>query len=172
MILTPQDKLDVSISSNRKYFTEMYFDYLDVTNTFVGIPDKDLSGWPMTYSPEFTINAAYSHNFNLENGDIITARVDAKYQSEYLLDWETYSVDFDPVTYLPNPPVYTLDYSTQEPHYISNITAIYADAGGKWTFTAYLKNIANYAAKLHGRGGRSVNISAPRTYGGILTVKY
>ncbi|MDB9823469.1 TonB-dependent receptor, partial [Deltaproteobacteria bacterium] len=172
MIITSQDKLDVTVSSNRKYFTSMLFDYTDATNDFVGIPDKDLAGWPMTYSPTLTFNAAYSHNFNLENGDMITARIDAKYQSEYLLDWETYSVDFDPVTYMPLPAVYTQDISTQEPHYISNITAVYADAEGKWTFTTYMKNITNYAAKLHGRGTRSLNISAPRTYGAILSIKY
>jgi iron complex outermembrane receptor protein len=172
MIISPQDKLDVSISSNRKYFTYMFFDYLDVTNTFVGVPDRDLTGWPMTYSPKWTVNGAYSHNFNLQNGDIITARIDARYQSEYLLDWQTFRIDVDRDTHQPLPPVHTADISTQEPHYIGNITAIYADTEGKWTFTAYMKNVTNYAAKLHGRGGSSFNISAPRTYGAILSIKY
>jgi iron complex outermembrane receptor protein len=166
-VITPQDRLDVSISYLESEWTDLFFDYdyntvLDVVDgqyVWVDFPDKSYNGQPMFMSPPWTISATYNHNFNLANGGILTARLEARYQTAYKLTW----LEDD----------YPKNY--QETHHLANISAIYANPDGKWTLSGYIRNVFNYAEKLRYRSGRGYDtlwISDPRTYGVVLTVKY
>ncbi|MBN1627803.1 MAG: TonB-dependent receptor [Deltaproteobacteria bacterium] len=166
-IITDKDKLDLSVSYLKSEFTKLAFDYMDITNS-LGIPDADYSGQPMTLSPSWTINAAYSHNFMLWNNGTLTFRLDARYQSSYILQWASKSIG-----YMGGQVVVTdsTAMNTQEAHHISNISAIYAHPDGKWTLTGYVKNLEDYAVK---RSWMMMDfiIGPPRTYGGVLSVKF
>jgi iron complex outermembrane receptor protein len=168
MIITSKDRLDVSISYGHKEFTKMFWDWSDVTNG-LGIPDLDLSGKLMPMAPEWTINGNYSHNFSLANGGVLTARIDSKLVSEYIVSWNHIQMNLDP-----NWQPVLVDNTAinqQESYMMSNFTLVYTDPSGGWTFSGYMKNIENYAAKL-GSGMGSLNITSPRTYGGILTITF
>jgi iron complex outermembrane receptor protein len=173
MIITDKDRLNISISNSTKRIVSLFMDYWDVTNNVVGIPDRDWSGYLMSNSPEWSINANYSHNFHLASGGVITARFDTKYQSDFQTDLETTYVTLNPATFEPILNDAT-GYIYQEAHHISNITAIYADPTGKWTLSAYIKNIGNYAEKRSFKSSAPFGmvIGPPRTYGAILTVRY
>jgi iron complex outermembrane receptor protein len=174
-LITPKDKFDLSISYLKGEFDDMLFDYWDITNS-LGIPDFNANGMPKTNSPEWTVSAAYNHIFHMPNGGTLTFRTDSKYQSEYLLQWQTLSINTPP-PWVTGPFSFTIeDVSkriTQEGYTCSNASLVYANPDGKYTFTAYLNNIEDYAAKLSYGGMRgNMVITDPRTWGFILSVNF
>lgn len=166
-IITDKDKLDLSVSYLKSEFTKLTFDYMDITNS-LGIPDADYSGQPMTLSPDWTVTAAYNHNFQLRNGGTLTARLDIRYQSSYILQWASTSIG-----YMGGAVVVTdsTGLNTQEAYHLSNASLVYANPDGKWTLTGYIKNLENYAVK---RSWMMMDfiVGPPRTYGGVLSVKF
>ena len=162
-IITPQDKLDVSVSYLDSWITHMIGNFEFKDQPYATAEASDFSNRTPTHSPEWTITLNYSHNFNLPNGGILTARFDSKFQSEYEVDWweERGGVD------------QTLT-KHQEAHHIDDITAVYAHPDGKWTFSGYIKNVFNYAEKrfMNAMGMYNTTIGPPRTYGMILSVRY
>jgi hypothetical protein len=65
--------------------------------------------------------------------------------------------------------------ATQEPYHISDFTMVYAHSNGKWSLTGYVKNLENYAVKrsIVVMGNTSdMMIGSPRTYGGILSIRF
>ena len=168
-IVTDKDQLEVSVSYLRSEFLDMYLDYWDSTND-LGIKDQDYTGREMTNSPTLTINAAYSHNFHLQNGDILTARIDTKYQTEYILCYNDKLLQFDADW---NPVITDIsDLRTQEAYSLINVGATYASKDGKWSISGYVKNVTNYAVKTaYGMMG-GMQLASPRSYGAILSVNY
>ena len=170
-LITPKDKLDLSISYLKGEFDEMIFDYWDITNS-LGMPDFNAEGMPKTNSPEWTVSAAYNHIFSLQNGGTLTFRADTKYTTDYLIQWQT--MEFDWADDMSSYTILDLsDTVRQEKYAMSNASLVYAHPEGKYTLTGYVKNIENYAAKLSymGQGGNLV-ITDPRTWGFILSVNY
>jgi len=183
-ILTANDKLDLSISLTHSEYTNLYFDYTDETNHpewiipgAVGTPDLSYDGKPNTNSPKFTATASYSHNFNLWNGGMLTPRLDVRYKSSYILTFSEEYMSYDLTT---TPPTWTtMDLTKvrkQEAFYTADLTTTYVHPSGLWTLTGYVKNLTNYAVKTSwtfmGQGNGSLMIDSPRTYGGILSVKF
>jgi hypothetical protein len=116
----------------------------------------------------------YSHSFSLPNGGRLTARLDSRYQSSYLVNY----VDvYQEINFGPTGPVGEFNflsrkaYIEQEAHHISNISAIYSHPDGKWTLTGYVRNLENYAEKKNFMMD-SMMIGPPRTYGAVLSVRY
>lgn len=153
-IISSQDRLDVSISYLDAWVKHLFFDY-------EFLPDKDYSNRTPTFSPKWTINLNYAHNFYLPNGGTLTAKLESKYQSDYLIEWKDFSMGFD----------YT-GYKTQKAHHIDDISLIYSNPDGKWTITGYVKNLSNYAEKRFMNLGSNMNLGPPRTYGAVLSVSY
>jgi hypothetical protein len=63
----------------------------------------------------------------------------------------------------------------QEAHYMENASLAYNHPGGTWGVSAYCNNISNYAEKrsyMKAGGNGLLNISAPRTWGAVLSVKF
>ena len=168
-IITAKDMLNLSVSYLDTEFTSLYFDYWDITNE-IGVPDMDYTGKEMTYSPKWTASANYSHNFNLQNGGILTARVDANYQSSYIMTFNDVTVSLDS-----NWQASVADISKereQEAYHLTDLSLIYTSPEGKWMITGYLKNLENYAVKKSWGHNRVFVIGPPRTYGAILSIKY
>lgn len=168
-LLTAKDKLDVSVSYMKKYFTELSFDYYDITN-YLGIEDENYKDVEMTNAPNWTINAGYSHDFTFQNGATLTTKLDARYQSSYKLRWKDKTVSLDMNTL----EVTIVDQSEtriQEGHHISNFTVIYNNPGGEWTLTGYVKNMEDYAVKRSYIMDNMI-IGPPRTFGAVLSVRF
>lgn len=171
--VTKNDNLNFSVSYMKSEWTDMVFDYVydwrvtdsnDLMSNEEGtveveyLEDIVLTGKSMTNSPEWTISASYKHIFNLANGGSLETQIDTVYKSEYELTWrwEDYP------------------YNYQEAYHKTDLSATYIHSDGKWTLSAYARNVENYADK-RGYFGDPVNemrVGSPRTYGAILTVRY
>lgn len=173
-IITNKDRLNLSIAYTESEFTRLYFDFLSITNE-QGSPDLDYAGKDRPQSPNWVVSAGYSHNFDLPNGGSITPKFDARYRSEYVMTWKSEQLALDETTY--EPIVYDLTKTRyQEAYTIYNFSTTYAHPDGKWTLSAYVKNITNYADKrnwfvMNGGEGTMI-IGTPRTYGAVLSVRF
>jgi iron complex outermembrane receptor protein len=171
-VLSSKDRFDFSVSYLKKYFTHLYFDFYEITNS-LGVDDLDYSGKDMPFAPRWSISASFSHDFSLPNGGILTATLDSRYQSSYKIYFldTVLNIESDgSVTELE-----VADIAYQEAHHISNAALVYAHPEGKWTLTGYVKNLENYAVKrnLELMGGvTNFRVGSPRTYGAILSVKF
>ena len=166
-IITEKDRLDLSISYIESEWTNLFFDF-DYNQTleydeetdsliWVDVPDQSYNGKPMTLTPPWTVNLIYSHNFDLANGGVISARFESRYQSEYRLTWKEAEYP----------------YNNQEAHHLENASMTYTDPNGKWTLTGYIRNIFEYAEKRAYRSDQGfLSIGAPRTYGAVISVRY
>jgi iron complex outermembrane receptor protein len=147
-LISQSDTLNVSASLLKSEFTRLLFKY-------VTLPWIDYKGEPLTNSPTLSIAATYSHEYYLENGGSVTARLDTRYQTEQYVNFTSQ----DPV-------------SRVEPsHSLTNLSAIYRSPGGKFSFTGYIKNIENHAEKRR-LSNEEIGIGPPRTYGVIFTVRH
>ena len=92
------------------------------------------------------------------NGSSLEAQIQETYKSSYKLTWE-------PVDY---------PYNYQEPYHTTDLSFTYTHSDGNWTLALYGRNLENYAAKktYFGAPASETMISDPRTYGGVLTVKF
>jgi iron complex outermembrane receptor protein len=168
-ILSSNDKLNFSVSYLNSLFTRLLFDF-DNPN----FPDQDFTGKPETFTPKWTFDMNYSHNFNLMNGGVLTARIDSRYQSDYLVSFVDLYQEMIGEGFFGTPTYNFLSrapFVTQDAHHISNVSMIYANPDGKWTLTGYIKNIENYAEK-KSMMMNSIMIGSPRTYGAVLSVHY
>lgn len=161
-IITSKDKLDFSYSYADNVWTDLYYKY--VYNWIY--PDVDLSGVMNVNSPKHTIVLTYNRNFPLTNGGAITARIDTRYQTEYVISFKKADSP----------------WRDQEAYHTTGLSLIYANPDGKWTLTGYVKNLEDYAVKrsIFGQGEDAENqkmiyemmIGSPRTYGAVFSVKF
>ena len=156
-LITNKDTIELNYSFLKDEWTKMdfiwYYWYMYQNFSYTG--ERNIN------SPEHSITFAYTHKFHLQNGGVLSTRIDTRYQSEYIVNYSK------------------LDYpwSLQEDHKISNFTAVYSSPDGKWSLSGYVKNIENYATKrsysiVGFQGESEMRIGPPRTYGAILTVRY
>ena len=179
MIITTQDKLDLSVSFVKKYFTDLYFDWPQIVND-CGIPDLNYSGKDMPQAPNWNVASNYSHSFFFADGSSLKAGIDIRYTSKTCLNWqaETLAISFAQdadgnytggytSTVLDTGPV-----RYQEAYYIENINLVYTDPSGKFTLSGYVNNLTNYAVKRFLDGQNNMMIGNPRTFGAVLSVKF
>jgi iron complex outermembrane recepter protein len=167
------DTVNLNFSYLHSEWTDLVFNYTSeyiLTSGFMETPvasdvipgrtaPKSLNGTPMTFSPEYTVALSYTHKFNFESGASIDARLDTKYKSAYEMSWR-HEKDY------PN--------NFQEAFINGDATAIYYSADGKWNFSAYCKNLRDYAEKRSwfGEPGNELRVGPPRTFGGVISVKF
>jgi iron complex outermembrane receptor protein len=172
-LITDRDKLDLSISYIKKEFTDLLFDYYDITND-MGLEDLDYSGKEMPNAPNWTVNANYSHIFSLPNGGTITPRFEGRYSSKYVLNFQAYEVGLSEDQETGQRTAFindTSDVRWQEAYYIADVSIGYNHSDGNWTLTGYVKNIGDYAVK-RGMMMGSFQIGPPRTYGAVLSMRF
>jgi iron complex outermembrane receptor protein len=163
MILSPNDRLDLSISWEKAEFEKMVFDFINEE-----LEDLVYTGKRLTFTPEWTVNLAYEHNFDLPNGGNLAARIDSRYQSDMLINFmETASRN------TPTGPVEVdlAGYNEQEAYTQTNCSLTYAHPDGKWSLSAYVKNLEDYAVKKNLMFAQLM-IGPPRTYGAVISVRF
>jgi iron complex outermembrane receptor protein len=172
-MITSNDRFDLSVSYIEKYFKSLVFDWSDFTNEAMGLPDVDYSDQQMPNAPKWSVTASHNHNFNLWNGGRITTKLELRYQSSYVLNWQAYQI-----TQLDEPVdgqyfVITDTENTryQEDYHIENISIVYAHPGNTWTLSAYCNNVMNYAVKRSYMQG-DLMLGDPRVIGAVLSVKF
>jgi iron complex outermembrane receptor protein len=154
-ILSGKDTLNLSVSYLNTEFKDLVFDWYSEE-----LEDTDWTGKEMTFSPNWTISGNYKHIFDLPDGSTVSARIEARYQTSFITSIieEVGGVDYTGFRY-------------QEAHVMADFSAAYSNPDGKWTLTGYVKNITNYAEK-RSLIQQTLNISAPRTYGAVLSARF
>jgi len=176
-MVTQDFKVDFSVSYLKKEFTSLFFNFNNITNS-LGVPDLDYSGKEFTFAPHWTINAGFSYTIQLPDGGTLTPSFDTRYQTSYnmyMLD-TVIGITRDSTTGVAS---VTLDnigrYTVQEAYHLSNFNLVYFHNSGRWTLSGYVKNLENYAVKrsvmIMGNAS-DLMIGPPRTYGGVLTVRF
>ncbi len=170
-LLGVNDSVNMSVSYLHSEWKDLTFDYVypylaigaafgsPVTMDMLQAIDKSTyNGKPMTNSPAWTVSLSYTHKFNFDNGASIDWRIDSKYKSDFRMTWKDEE--------------YPLNY--QESFINGDLTAIYYNPDGKFTMSAYVKNVRDYAEKRSYVGAPvyQMRIGAPRTYGGVISVKF
>jgi iron complex outermembrane recepter protein len=161
-IITSMDKMSLSVSyldskwKNCKI--NAYLKQLDSTGNVIPFwagDGLDYNGMTRTFSPKWTTNLGYEHNFELGSFGTLVPHVDLLYKTHYVL------------SFLPSefPVNYQASYYTVD----GNMT--FTHSSGVWSLNAYIKNATDYAAKTMYQGG-SMSITDPRTYGAVLSVKF
>jgi iron complex outermembrane receptor protein len=164
---TDNDSIDFSLSYLSATVAESQKVLVDPSGSFM-----DVNGQTMPDAPKWTINAGYEHRFDFKPGSLFL-RADGRYTSESY---------FEGFGYLSSRMVkerlfgtgfsYSArDIYTCKAHYVYDFTATYLMGGGKYTISAYVKNITEEYWKLF-TGDNDVSISAPRTYGVTFTARF
>jgi len=164
MMLSANDQLTLSISYENAEFDKLVFEYYSPN-----LPDIVYSGKSPTFTPEWTINAGYDHNFDLPNGGALTAHFDTRYQTSFKVNFMD-----EASVMIGGPPPVVMDfrgYNEQKAYHLSNLALTYAHSDGKWTIGGYVKNLENYAVKRNLMFAQLM-IGPPRTYGLVLSVRY
>jgi iron complex outermembrane receptor protein len=140
------------------YYYDETLELVDGEVVTVYDPGADYTGKPMMFSPPWTVNLSYNHSFNLPNGGVLKAGVSVKLRSAFRLSW----ADED------------YPYNFQEGYHMEDFQAVYTSPEGSWSLSGYIKNIENYAEKRMYMSGMSpiLTIGDPRTYGGVLSIKF
>jgi iron complex outermembrane receptor protein len=126
-----------------------------------------------TRTPEWTFALGGAYDFNLGGGGMLTARLDAKYQSKvYFLP---YGSDLDPVNHIASNPI----EGVQEGYTTVNGRLIWLPASGDWELSLYGINMTDevyFNGKLPliglGLGREQGNVAAPREYGITVTREF
>jgi iron complex outermembrane receptor protein len=156
-IITSRDQLSLSLSYLHAKWTHATIDYYW---DGVWASDGDVyDGRTNTYSPTWSGNASYQHNFMIGSFGNLVPQVDVSFQSGYNLSFAT--------------SVYPYNY--QEEYYLLNGSLTFNHSSGIWSVNAYVKNATNYAVKnfwMNTSGNYSLGLNDPRTYGAVVSVKF
>jgi iron complex outermembrane receptor protein len=123
------------------------------TSPAARIFDVDCTGKPLPHAPEWTMNAAWEHRFELGNGSQVVFGVDTRIETERYL-----SLDF-------------VADGRQGSSTMSNARLSWEAAGGAWSVTAFVNNIEDdivFSNSLQSpvKGGTIYNqMRPPRTWG-------
>lgn len=172
-IITPNDHLDFSFSYKKFEFDYLEYIFMPITN-WLGFSNISYSGQPKTQSPEYTATLSYKHTFILPNGGVIVPRLDLKAQSQYILNFrdQMFDTEYDDDTEELNFIVESIaDERVQEGYFLGDFSVRYSNPNGMWSLNCYLKNITNYAVK-RSLFDYTFQVSAPRTYGVVLSVSF
>jgi iron complex outermembrane recepter protein len=164
-LLTSQDRVNFSLS-----YLHAAVEQVIITYTYQGqqspmFPPVTVdAGKPLNNAPEWSIVLGYEHRFDLASGATITPAFNARYTSEYYLE-------FYPDQSNVPPGMDVNKVNTQTAHYTVDANINYSHYTGKWNFNAYIKNITNYAEK-NGFMRGDLRLGYPMTYGGVLSVNF
>jgi iron complex outermembrane receptor protein len=123
-------------------------------NPFAGTPPTDIKGWQMSNSPNWVVILGWDHTIPLDDGAQITTSLNTKISAQYYTT---------PESYLPG--------ALQESYHLSNASATYYAASGKWNLGLWCNNIENQAQTLRTYPLYRQIITDPRTIGLTLNLK-
>ena len=148
-MLTPNDQLDASV-----YPLHARFSTLILPGFFGG----NFTGNTLPFAPSWSGNLGYQHMFDIGDTGTVTARIETHLETG---SW---------VTFQHSASTYQSSYSN------SNAYLTYETLGGKWSVTAYVKNLENAAIITNAQNGpaglMTGDIAPPRTYGVQVSDKF
>jgi len=161
-IITSSDKMNFAVTYLDSKWQDCkinaYLKKLDANGNVVPLWEGDgldYEGMTRTFSPKWTANLGYEHNFLLGTFGSLIPHIDFMYKTHYVL------------SFLPS----DFPWGYQESYYTADGNITLSHASGRWSLNAYIKNAMDYAAKtMYGMG--SMSITDPRTYGAVLSVKF
>jgi iron complex outermembrane receptor protein len=112
------------------------------------------------------VTANYEHVFNLAGGSTLSARIDGRYEAAHLTtnlhsDWLRQGYG---------------QYVSIGARTIGNLSAAWANTGGRLSVAAYVRNFTDEKTTLYTVGidptALITNYTDPRTYGALLTVRF
>ena len=149
LLLTPVDQFDLSV-----YPLHARFNTLVIPGFFGG----DYSGFVLPFAPRLSSNLGYQHTWGLQAKGGLTARIETHLETA---TWVTFQES--PGTHQPG-------------HSVSNAYLTYDGPSGKWSLSAYVRNLEDSAVLANGQGGPvgliAADIAPPRTYGVQLTGRF
>jgi iron complex outermembrane receptor protein len=161
-LATPNDRFDLNVAYQNGEVSALTFIY-DYN------PPMDFAGGKLNNSPEFTIFGSYQHEFLLSSGGTVTARAEARYQTEsFVMMNAIYNPDM--LRNVP-PGMDVAGINTNPAHAVTNASVRYSAPGGKWSLNAYIKNIEDYAEKKN-LLNNALRIGPPRTFGIVWSFLY
>lgn len=154
--LTPNDQLQFSPAFEKGHYTSDYSSAGVVTYT---------DGKTPTHMPEWMLSADYSHRFDLPNGYALTAMADVHYQSEQTNTFNSIVFDNGP----------NANFYITGAYSIADASLTYGPRDGRYSFSAYVRNLTNTEYKLDAFPGpiaTSAYVNAPRTFGVIVSGRF
>ena len=147
--LGPDDRLTVSPAAEKAKYTGSQPGY--ATDNGI-IPN----------TPKFSVSGSYEHSFDLPASNRLTWGVDAHYQTDAL-------TDFNAGNYPTTDPAFL-----QKAYSIVNSSLTFTSRGGKYSVTAYGKNLGNTLVKLtvYNPSPPAAYVNDPRTYGVMFSAKW
>jgi iron complex outermembrane recepter protein len=115
----------------------------------------NLEGYPMAFSPRWSGTLAYEYNWDLDDGAMVTGMIDTKLSSGF---WATNDI--------------SIPGAWQNSYHRSNLNLIYTSSSNKYNANIWCKNLENMVLVTQIMPEYRQVISAPRTYGVTLTVKF
>jgi iron complex outermembrane receptor protein len=151
---TANGRLNLSVG----YLDAEYDEFVVPADVNIGMPNRDFSGYPLQYAPEWTVSAGYQHDFTVGTG-YLRGRVETRYEDEF---WGTFAQ---------NRGTFQRDY------FKTDASLTYYAADDAWSAGLWIKNIedvAVIAATTTGQYGPYGNafIEPPRTYGVRFTLGF
>jgi iron complex outermembrane receptor protein len=150
--LTESDRLDLSVG----YLHARYDEFIVPPEVNIGSSNRDFAGYELQYAPDWTVTAAYHHDFRLAGG-YLRARVESRYESSF---WGTFAHNRG---------------TEQQDYTKSNASLTYYSDDGRWSVGLWVRNVekvAVLAATTTGQFGPYADafVEPPRTYGLRLTL--
>jgi iron complex outermembrane recepter protein len=115
----------------------------------------NLEGYPMAFSPKWSGTLAYEYNWMLEDSAMVTGMIDTKFSSGF---WATNDI--------------IIPGAWQDSYHRSNLNLIYTSSNNKYSANIWCKNLENMVLVTQIMPEYRRVISAPRTYGMTLSVKF
>lgn len=156
-IISMNDRLRLSVSYLDAEWTDCTVDFY--WSWLWSTQGTSYAGKKATYSSEWAAHASYEHIFYLGSLGTLTPQIDFQYKSDYDLSFE---YDYYPFNY-------------QESYTLWNASMTFTHSSEKWSISAYVKNIGEYAAKTFWQNPSNsprLGISDPRTYGVVFSYKF
>jgi iron complex outermembrane receptor protein len=166
-ILTSRDRLNFSLSYLSAEVDEVIITYTnrDTQEESPLVPPKSVdAGKPLNNAPEWSIVGSYEHRFSLPDGSGLTPSLNVRYTSEYYCEF--YPDDSNLAEGLD-----VEEVNTEPAKIMADASLNYRHASGNWSFNAYIKNITDHAEK-NGFMRGDLRLGSPRTYGGVLSIRF
>lgn len=162
-IISMKDRINLSVSYLHASIANATVNYQSMTGEIYSTTTQTSGLPPLNNSPKYTITASYQHIFTLSNGGSLLARIDPRYKTDYTLVFQPSDLEG-----------YDMDKLNTEPaHIMLDASLNYSAASGSWSINAYVKNAMNHAEKTgFYMTIDNMQISDPRTYGAVLSVKF
>jgi iron complex outermembrane recepter protein len=149
-MFTESDLFNVGLSWQHTEYGSVILPF----NPFTGTPPTDIKGQVMSNSPKWTASIGYNHTVLLSSDATILIGLRTKFSAGYFTS-----------------PEETLPGAWQKNYHLSDLSATYSPANGKWNLGVWCNNIENEAQTIQVYPLYRQIISNPRTVGLSLNLK-